>query len=198
MTVVRRWQPGRRTVAVLAAALIVLPVGAFAFVKPVRVVAPEWAGVTCISPQVCVENLGREAEAQRLYRDAARNVQTDLSPFHHLPRVIFCTTPRCFAWFGGGKDAARTVLTLGIVVGPRGWQDYYVRHEMIHHWQAEQLGWVDQWRLPTWLREGMAYAMSGDPRHPLAEPLETYRARFLAWNAARGARPLVQALRDSL
>jgi hypothetical protein len=40
---------------------------------------------------------------------------------------------------------------------------------------------------PTWFIEGMAYSLSGDPRHPLAQPNEGYRARFDAWRQSLGS-----------
>jgi hypothetical protein len=57
-----------------------------------------------------------------------------------------------------------------------------VRHEMIHHLQKERLGNLRCWLVtPEWFFEGMAYALSEDPRATLAEPWQQYRSRFLAW-----------------
>ena len=35
--------------------------------------------------------------------------------------------------------------------------------------------------MPVWFREGMAYSLSRDPRDPLPQPLQGYRARFDEW-----------------
>ena len=57
-----------------------------------------------------------------------------------------------------------------------------MRHELIHHLQNERLGSLRTWLLkPDWFREGMAYSLSEDPRQPLPEPLQSYRARFETW-----------------
>lgn len=42
----------------------------------------------------------------------------------------------------------------------------------------------------------MAYSLSGDPRHPLTEPFESWRTRFDAWHATLGAGNLWDAARD--
>jgi hypothetical protein len=59
---------------------------------------------------------------------------------------------------------------------------HFVRHEMIHHLQKERLGLLKSWLVtPQWFTEGMAYALSNDPRPTLAEPWQGYRSRFEAW-----------------
>jgi hypothetical protein len=77
---------------------------------------------------------------------------------------------------------AYTVGTVSMVIGHRGWRPYLVRHDLIHHLQNERLGGLNAWLLkPTWFREGMAYSLSQDPRHPLPAPLEGYRKDFESW-----------------
>jgi hypothetical protein len=72
--------------------------------------------------------------------------------------------------------------TFAIVIGNRAWHAYYVRHELIHHLQNERLGSLrNSFLMPIWFREGMAYSLSEDPRAPLAEPLQSYRAQFNDW-----------------
>lgn len=74
-----------------------------------------------------------------------------------------------------------TLGTWGTVIGPRAWTDYYVRHELIHHLQCQRLGVLNAVLKPVWWVEGIAYALSRDPRVPLAEPFEGYRRQFLLW-----------------
>jgi hypothetical protein len=69
---------------------------------------------------------------------------------------------------------------------------------MIHAWQADRLGTLGLWRLPEWLREGMAYAWSQDPRPALTEPFQSYRARFEEWNQRRGDEDCATALAREL
>jgi hypothetical protein len=66
---------------------------------------------------------------------------------------------------------------------------------MIHHLQSEQLGILQQWRSPPWFKEGMAYALSVDPRNKLSEPFESYRQQFQNWHQQVGKAHLWQVAR---
>src|SRR5882672_2702800 len=74
--------------------LFALPVAAWAFIKPVRVLAPELAGVTCHG-KVCVDDLSRLAEATGLYEEAVRYVQDNVDAIQVAPRAVFCSTQAC-------------------------------------------------------------------------------------------------------
>jgi hypothetical protein len=166
--------------AALALALL-LPLAAWAFVKPVRVIAPELEGLAC-EGQVCVDDPARRPEAVALYRDAAAYVGTSIGALHAEPRAVFCSTAACSEKFGFKRQNAYNVGTFAVVISHRGWRPYFVRHELIHHLQSEHLGSLRNWLFkPDWFREGMAYSLSGDPRRPLPEPLQGYRAAFEAW-----------------
>jgi len=162
-------------------ALLALPVAAWAFVKPVRVLAPQLAGLTCHG-KVCVDDLSRLSEATELYENAVRYVRDSVAEFQAEPRAVFCSTKACSRYFGFTSQNAYTVATVGVVIGNRGWKPYLVRHELIHHLQNEHLGSLRAWLFkPAWFREGMAYSLSRDPRKPLPEPLQGYRSEFEMW-----------------
>jgi hypothetical protein len=162
-------------------AVLAIPLAAWALVKPVRVLAPQWAGVSCVAT-VCVDDLSRLPEAQQLANEAIEFVQLNVGQLRHPPRMIFCSGKACSKSFGFTFDGAYNVATVGLVISDRGWQPYYVRHELIHHLQNEKLGSLQAWLLkPDWFKEGMAYSLSQDPRHPLPEPLEGYRNQYEAW-----------------
>jgi hypothetical protein len=165
----------------LLTGLLCLPFAAWAFFKPVRIAAPELAGVSCVSDTLCTDDLSRHQQAAGLYNEALRFVDSSIGRIEDKPRVIFCSSDACFHSFGLGKSAAATIGTFGIVISPRGWKSYYVRHEMIHHLQNEKLGTIRAWREPEWFHEGMAYALSEDPRAELGEPFEQYRSQFRHW-----------------
>jgi hypothetical protein len=166
---------------------LALPLAAWAFVKPVRVLAPGLEGVTC-EALVCVDDAVRRAEAVALYRDAFEFVQTSVGAMQFEPRAIFCSTHACAEKFGLLRRNAYNVGTFAVVIGDRGWKPYFVRHELIHHLQNERLGSLRTWLFkPVWFREGMAYSLSGDPRRPLPQPLEGYRSRFEAWYGQVGS-----------
>ncbi|MGU7783587.1 hypothetical protein [Burkholderia sp. PU8-34] len=187
----------RRHVAIaITGLLIALPIAAYAFVKPLRVVAPTLiSGVTCPQPDICTDGTAKLGDARQLYRDGYAHAAAAVGRFQETPRVVFCTTPACADAFGLGKRAALAVGNLGVAVAPRGWQAFYLAHELIHFRQAEVLGNVAVATKPRWLIEGMAYSLSGDPRHPLGEPFESWRAQFDAWHAALGTRDLWSAAR---
>jgi len=162
--------------------LLALPLAAWAFVKPVRVLAPELAGLTCHG-KICVDDLSRLSEATGLYENAARYVRDNVGELQSEPRAVFCSTKACSESFGFSSTLAYTFGTAGVVISHRGWRPYLVRHELIHHVQNEHLGSLRNWLFkPTWFREGMAYALSNDPRKLLPEPLQGYRSEFETWS----------------
>ena len=165
----------------LIVVLLSLPMAAWAFFKPVRILAPELAGVTCVNAFICIDDLSRLAEASALYQSALQFVGSSIGEIEQPPRVVFCATEACNESFGF-KSAANTIGTFGIVISPRAWKPYYLRHEMIHHLQKERLGNFKGWLVtPDWFIEGMAYRLSEDPRPALPEPLQQYRSRFDDW-----------------
>ena len=160
---------------------VLAPLAAWFIVKPVRVVAPTMAGVTCPSATLCVDDTSRLDEALALQNEARTFVDDKVGTLRALPRVVFCATQACADAFGLGARAAVTVGTFGTVMAPRAWQPYLVRHEMIHHLQAERLGTLRLLRKPTWFVEGMAYALSEDPREVLIDPYQAHRQTFRQW-----------------
>jgi len=162
--------------------LLFAPLASWGLYKPVRVLAPELSGdVTCISEKLCLDNPSRHPEATLLYQQAIAFVNGQVGVIEKPPRAIFCTTAECYRAFGFEDSAASTVGTAGIVVSPRGWQPHYLRHELIHHLQAERLGLINYLASPQWFREGMAYALSEDPRQSLDGPWQQQREQFVTW-----------------
>jgi hypothetical protein len=173
----------RRTLKLVAiATLLASPFAAWSFWKPIRVLAPELAGVQCYAGQVCTDDPSRVPEALSLRGEALEFVQRKAGAFEASPRMIFCTTARCDRSFGITSKAAYSLGSRGLVVSARGWHPYYVRHELIHCVQVERIGGFRMLlHTPAWLVEGMAYSMSEDPRRPLTEPWESYRKQYEAW-----------------
>ncbi|SMX28934.1 hypothetical protein TRP8649_03062 [Pelagimonas phthalicica] len=172
------------TLAILLLALLGLQ--SCEAIKPGRVFAPEHFGMTCPEAGLCLEDPARLAEAKALRSQALRFVQSEIGPLKKAPRVLFCSTETCSQNFGMSGTKAYAVGTHGILIHPDGWQEYILRHEMIHHWQSETFGTAHvAHRLPKWYVEGMAYELSGDPRQPLPRAdIEQYRMQFRAWLAA--------------
>jgi hypothetical protein len=51
----------------LLVGMLCAPVAAWAFFKPVRVVAPELAGISCLNDTLCTDDVSRYQEAAKLY-----------------------------------------------------------------------------------------------------------------------------------
>ena len=152
---------------------------------PLRVIAPTLAPVTCVSELICIDDTRRSEMAIDLYQEALSFVNSKVDQIQNPPRAYFCSTDKCSDYFGLGKVAGYATSKYGIVIKPNGWKNYIVRHELIHHLQAEHLGDVGLFLRPEWFREGMAYSLSEDPRRPLPSGLglETLRSTFEDWYA---------------
>jgi len=178
----------------LLVAFLAVPIAAWAFLKPIRVVAPEWNGVSCVNDIICTDDPSRYVAASNLYESSRQFVEAAVGPMERKPRVVFCSTDSCFQSFGLGKRSAATLGTVAIVVSPRAWQPHYVRHEMLHHVQNERLGSLKVWMVsPEWFVEGMAYSLSEDPRPVLSEPWQHDRTQFEAWFRQVGKERLWEA-----
>ncbi len=181
----------------LLAVALVVPVSALALYKPVRVVLPETFGVHC-EHNICIDDLTQLDTAVTLFNTAKRYLETAHGLSVGEPRIVFCTTAICRRNFGLGKKAGFTFGTFGITIAPRGWKEYYVAHELIHYWQAENFGNLVLISAAPWLIEGMAYSLSNDPRKALHEPFESYRQRFNAWYRPNSVQSLKKSFGEAL
>jgi hypothetical protein len=164
---------------------IVTPLVAWFTIKPVRLIAPQLTGIKCFEGGLCLENEEDFEDARKLRIDAIKFLSKEIGLFDSQPKVIFCSTWECAKSFGLGKRSAVTFAAFGTAISPRAWKPYYIRHELIHQLQAQELGVIKCLLLPSWLIEGMAYSLSQDPREPLTHPWEDYRAQFDEWLAGR-------------
>lgn len=163
-------------VSVLAALGLFL--AACALYKPLRVLTPETFGLTCMSDDICVEDPATITEAIALGDNALRFVEENVGPLRQPPRVLFCGSEECFARFENPKVAALYFWGLDtLLINDKGWQDYVLRHELIHHWQVENFGAVRSSKFPRWYIEGMAHSLSRDPRTRCHEQISRDGAR---------------------
>ena len=169
-------------ILIIVAAIHMMPVVAWAAFKPIRVVAPALLGLSCTLDDICIDDTTRLQEARSLKAEAVQFVNQRVGQLKNVPLAIFCSEAECAKSFGFTQQGAYNVGTFGLVIGPRGWDKHFVRHELIHHLQNERLGSLNNWFFkPTWFLEGMAYSLSEDPRRPLPKPLEAWRQEFEAW-----------------
>lgn len=180
----------------IVAVSIVLPIFVLALYKPSRVFAPTFFAVTCSLNGICVDDESRRAEAEELYKLSSNELQVRLGSYlSYKPKLIFCSEQKCFETFGFNKASAQTLGTVATVIGPKGWKKYYLKHELIHQWQADKLGGITMYLAPQWVREGMAYALSNDPRSRLSEPWQSYREKFMAWYSGIDQKNLIVELK---
>lgn len=170
--------------------LIIAPVIIWLIYKPVRFIWPSMNGVSCVHENICIEDSTKLIEAETLYNEAKKYVQSELGEFEEYPHFIFCETQSCFERFGFNRASAQSLGTLSTVVGPKGWKKYIIEHEMIHYIQNERLGSIRFVSLPQWFVEGMAYSISQDPCENLEEPWQSYRERFAEWHRSLGDKDL--------
>jgi hypothetical protein len=181
----------KKILIILLILIFSAPIACWVLYKPIRVVYPEWVdGISCNHEGICIDDVSNIFKASSLYKNALNSVSTEVGSFKQNPHVIFCSTQECFESFGFKKAAAMSVSSLGIVISPRGWDGHFVRHEMIHHRQAEELGLLSGILKPEWLIEGMAYSLSFDPRMQLADQWQKDRIKFEAWYQKIGKKQL--------
>ena len=126
---------------VLLISLTLLPIASWALYKPMRVLSPELNGITCANDYICIENHEKLNEATLLYNNAILFVNTSVGKVKNKPRITFCSSEKCYNSFGFHAPAKATTVGISeIIVSPRGWNDYFLRHEIIHHLQSEKLG----------------------------------------------------------
>ena len=169
----------------LIALLSCIPLAAWAFVNPARVLETV-KGVSCVDDTICTDDIARYQEASKLYEGALQFLASSITPLEKRPLIVFCATEACYQSFGFSKSTAESIGRFCIVISPRGWKPFYIRHEMIHYLQVQQLGVLKMYLEPTWFMEGMAYSLSEDPRAELAQPHQQYRSQFQAWYAPVG------------
>lgn len=177
--------------------VILFPAIAWAVFKPVRILAPEFvSGITCKTKTICMDDTSKYSEALKLYDEAIEFVESNIGELIEKPKIIFCSTHTCFRSFGFNRASAQTIGTSGIVISPKGWHYYYLRHEIIHHLQAEKMGGISRWRSPDWFIEGMAYFLSEDPRDKLSNSHQEYRDKFSTWYKTVGKERVWEASRE--
>ncbi|MBD9356194.1 hypothetical protein [Methylomonas albis] len=182
----------------IAVIFLLVPISALAFFKPVRVLVPEAFGVRCNAQNLCMDDFSQLAKAESLLHDSKIYLATQWGLSIGEPKIIFCSTEQCRSVFGLSNKAGFTLGSFAIAIAPRGWQPHYVAHELIHHWQADQFGSLVLLSGEQWLTEGMAYALSNDPRRELHQPFESYRRQFNDWHKRHADMPLKESLGGAL
>ena len=176
----------RNHILLLAASLIAasVPITAWVFFKPIRIIAPQLNGVTCVDV-ICIDSVATLPAALQLHSDAMSNVALKLRPLKSPPLTVFCSTRSCYESFGGNGRGI-TVFHLGVVIPPDSWQSYIVEHEFIHMLQAQELGLRGRERTPLWFKEGMPFFVSAPPFFDLPDYAKPLVEQYAAWEQQIG------------
>lgn len=161
-----------------------MPVVAWALFKPIRILAPQLNGVSCVGA-ICVDRLSALPVARQLHADAMAAVAAKLRPLELPPRTVFCSTAACYRDFGGAGRGI-TVFHLGVVIAPESWQSYLVEHEFIHMLQAQELGLRGRERTPAWFKEGMPFFVSAPPAFDLPDYARPLVEQYSEWEQRVG------------
>ncbi len=181
----------------LVTLLVFAPVSVIAFYNPVRVAIPEAFGMDC-ERNICVDDPAQRTKAELLYNAARDMLEVQQGLVINDPKITFCSTERCRDTFGLDKKAGVTFGAFGVAIAPRGWKKFYVAHELVHHWQADHFGSWTLLKGEPWLIEGMAYALSNDPRTELHSPFQSYRQQFIDWRRLNRENPLKEAVGEAI
>lgn len=183
---------------ILVCLIIAVASIALATYKPSRVLFPQINGLSCNNENICIDEMEQLPKAYELVKKSKIIVSHSLGKLDFKPKFIFCSTQNCFESFGFSKAAAINIGKSGTIIGPRGWMQHIVTHELIHQWQNYQYGIFSVLFAEEWMIEGMAYALSNDPREKLSEPWQSYRQQYIEWQQLVDQYHLVSAIKKEL
>lgn len=186
----------KKVLLISAILFVIIPIS-FAAYKPARVLYPKINQIDCIN-KLCIEREDKFMDAVNLISRANKILSSNSLNIPSQPKYIFCSTQQCFESFGFDESRAHNVGKYGIVIGPRGWSPHIVAHELVHYWQNQNLGSINILLADEWLVEGMAYALSNNPRRELSEPFQSYRDKYRQWQKTIEKTDLLKALKSVL
>lgn len=178
-------------IGILAVSCVTATV-AFWVVPPLKLAAPTLFGTHC-SGRVCSELPEDLPEASALIEGAAADVEAQTGLPTPSLKAILCRTDDCYRRFGGQDERAISYPFLGMVIAGHSWQDYILRHELIHWLQFQHFGAIETMNLPIWFREGMAYALSGAPDSDIPEPFKPWVKQYQDWQGERSSASVFSA-----
>ena len=162
--------------------------------KPVRILAPQFNGVSC-TRRVCVEDPSKIHRAEQLQFQAVAQVGRKLAALATPPLTVFCSTRSCYHSFGGGMERGATLLDWGVIIPPESWVPHIIEHEYIHMLQAQKLGLLGRMRTPDWFKEGQAFHVSQPPGYDFPAYARPLASRYRVWERQVGRKQVWQAIR---
>ncbi len=171
---------------------ILIVVAALLYIKPLKFLAPCFAGVECYG-SVCVDDTKKIESALNLYSSAVerlhkRGISTPLRQ-----KIIYCATIKCYQSFGGGTERAISFPFLGTVISPESWQIYITQHELVHWAQFSEMGAISTMIKPEWFREGMAYYFSEAPESDIPIHYFPMIEKYQKWHVRKTWAEVIQS-----
>lgn len=141
---------------------------ALTFPSVAATTCPGCYGMQRVGPNLYVERGLPDERRERisaLLNAAERQVAAFYDGRRSSPRVLACTTARCYSRIsGGGQARGIAVLNRAVVLSPRGLNQVIAAHELSHVELNERLG-SHNGRIPQWFDEGLAVVVSDDRRY---------------------------------
>ena len=175
--------------------LLVAIIATAFFVKPLRLLVPEWYGMHC-EGSVCVEEIELLDEADVLYQLALTRLQQQTLSLESKPEFVYCSTASCYKYFGGKNERAISYPFLGTIIAPSSWQIYISQHELVHWIQFEKLGAIATMQKPVWFREGMAYQFSDAPATDIPKHYLPLIEKYKSWHSNQSWKQVWGAAKD--
>ncbi|MGB7337191.1 MAG: hypothetical protein WBD01_15500 [Salaquimonas sp.] len=167
-----------RLVAISFTLMVLSVLGTAAAIPgPQRALAPGLFGLTQIDQSTFIDATTKADEAKSLIIKANSTLKAFFGELKSSPKIVICTQESCFDRFGGGPRGITYGYDL-IKIGPKGFNEMIITHELFHgelHKRMGRFGMVKP-KFPAWFNEGLATIISNDNR---------YRTKFtpdeLAW-----------------
>ncbi|MDQ6620428.1 MAG: hypothetical protein M3Z31_12175 [Pseudomonadota bacterium] len=151
----------------LTLVLATILLGGCTVIQATKLWLPETFGLTQVTPSIHVE-AGMELEAQASLGEAMVKAEAAIRSAYggvvSHPTVNACASEACYESFGGGGSVAK-IYGNRILLSPRGLTWNFLAHEWSHAEIRNRLTLGAWWRMPQWLDEGIAVAVSEAPEH---------------------------------
>ena len=133
-----------------------------------KLLAPEYFGLTPVTPSIYVEPGADEVTRIRLresMEQAESSIRAAYGDVASRPTVNACITEGCYEAFGGGRGSLAKVYGKRILLSPRALNWHLLAHEWSHAEMSTRLTFFAWKRMPQWFDEGVAVAVSEAPEH---------------------------------
>lgn len=175
-------------VATAGCALAVIVTLGFAFPAAAAAACPTCFGFEREASGVYIEQSASptdRTEISIILDEARQRVSGFYGSLRSNPRILICVIPSCYQRIDGGELKGMAIMTFALFLSPHGTTPVIASHELSHIELHARLGLWQTWRraAPQWFDEGVAVAVSGDPRY-LAPVSATVKTRSSASRAS--------------